>query len=76
MPQGTARERTALLGDAEIPDLWAIDLFDADGRWLARQPLDLTCPHALLDWGTDGLYLLNPQEDASVYRFEFTPAGA
>lgn len=73
VPQAAARVRTPLLGESEIPQLWAIDLYDADGRWLARQPLEIPCPHALLDWGPGGLYLLNPQEDAIVYRFEFTP---
>ena len=75
VPQGAARVRTPLLGESEIPEFWSIDLFDADGLWLARQPLDIPCPHALLDWGPEGLYLLNPQEDAIIYRFDFAPQG-
>jgi len=72
-PQGQARVRTVLLGGSEIPQLWSLDLFDSGGRWLARQRLDFPCPHALLDWGSDGLYLLNPEADAVVYRFDFNP---
>ncbi len=74
VPQSRARERTPLIGEAEIPDLWALDLFDRTGRWLARQPLAITCPRALLDWGPDGLYLINLEGDAAVYRFAFEPA--
>ena len=73
VPQGTARYRTPLFGESEIPELWAIELFDREGRWLSRQPLDFPCTNGVLDWESDGLYLLNPFGDAAVYRFEFRP---
>jgi hypothetical protein len=76
VPQGRARFRTPMFGEPEIPDRWAIELFDREGRWLARQPLDFPATHAVLDWCSDGLYLLNHQEDAMVYRFEFRPVGS
>ena len=57
----------------EIPMEWAVDLFDATGRWLARHSLGIDFPHALLDWGPSGLYILNPEGDATVRRFEVVP---
>ena len=57
----------------EIPQEWAVDLFDAGGRWLARHPLGIDYPHALLDWGPDGLYILNPEGDATIHLFEVVP---
>lgn len=57
----------------EIPQEWGVDLFDATGRWLARHPLGIDYPHALLDWGPAGLYILNPEGDATVRRFEVVP---
>ncbi|MFC1499649.1 6-bladed beta-propeller [Candidatus Zixiibacteriota bacterium] len=57
----------------EISQEWAVDLFDSDGRWLARHPLGIDYPHALLDWGPAGLYILNPEGDATVRRFEVVP---
>ncbi len=72
VPRSRARFRTPMFGEPEIPTEWAIDLFDRQGRWLARQPLDFPASRAALDWGTDGLYLLNVFEDAAVYRFQFT----
>ncbi|MCK4772333.1 MAG: 6-bladed beta-propeller [Candidatus Latescibacteria bacterium] len=59
--------------DEEISQGWAVDLFDATGRWLARHPLGPEYPMALLDWGPDGLYILNPYGDAAVHRFEVVP---
>ncbi len=73
VPRTTARFRTPMFGESEIPDEWSIDLFDSEGRWLARQPLDFPATNAVLDWCADGLYVLNPYEDAAVYRFEFEP---
>ena len=46
---------------------------DADGRWLSRHPLGTEFPHALLDWGPAGLYILNPDGDAVIYRYEVVP---
>lgn len=57
-----------------IEQEWAIDLFDAAGRWLARQPLEGRYGGAVLDWWEDGLYLLNPMEDATVRRFRVAVA--
>ncbi|MFO7769290.1 MAG: NHL repeat-containing protein [bacterium] len=51
------------------PSRWAIDLFDDAGRWLARYPTGEEMPAAVLDWGADGLYVINHQGDASVRRF-------
>jgi hypothetical protein len=59
--------------DDEIPQEWAVDLFDADGRWLARHQLGIDFPQAALDWGPAGLYILNPEGDATVRRYEVVP---
>ncbi len=59
----------------EIPQEWAVDLFDSTGRWLARHPLGIDFPQAGLDWGPAGLYILNPEGDAAVYRYEVVPPG-
>jgi hypothetical protein len=74
VPLSRARFRTPLFGEPEIPMEWAIELFDRQGRWLSRQPLDFPAAQAALDWESDGLYLLNFLEDAAVYRFRFNPA--
>jgi|GEM_PF-1261239 len=55
--------------EEEIEQEWGVDLFDSAGRWLARQNFGHHFPMAYLDWGPGGLYLINPQEDALVYRF-------
>jgi len=65
--------REGIEEEDEIPQEWAVDLFDATGRWLARHPLGIDYPHALLDWGPAGLYILNPEGDAAVYRYEVVP---
>ncbi len=57
----------------EILQRWGIDLFDADGRWLARQDLGTDYPLAALDWGSDGLYLINHSGDATVRRLRMNP---
>jgi hypothetical protein len=65
--------REGIEEEDEIPQEWAVDLFDATGRWLARHPLGVDFPHAMLDWGPAGLYILNPAGNAAVYRFELVP---
>ncbi len=60
----------------EIPQRWGIDLFDSDGRWLARQELGTDYPMAILDWGPGGLYVINANGDATVRRMRMkTPPG-
>ncbi len=59
--------------EEEIPQEWGIDLFDADGRWLARQELGTDCPRAVLDWAADGLYLIDRIGDATVRRLRMDP---
>jgi len=51
------------------PSRWAIDLFDGEGRWLARYPTGEEMPAAVLDWEADGLYVINHQGDGTVRRF-------
>lgn len=65
--------RPGIEEEDEIPQEWAVDLFDESGRWLARHPLGTDYPLALLDWGPDGLYVLNPYGDATIHRFEVVP---
>ncbi len=65
--------REGIEEEDEIPQEWAVDLFDAAGRWLARHPLGIDYPQASLDWGPAGLYILNPQGDATIHRFEVVP---
>ncbi len=55
--------------DERIPQTWALDLYDRAGRWLARQQMDETAGHALLDWGPDGLYLISSEGDGTVRRY-------
>jgi hypothetical protein len=57
----------------EILQRWGIDLFDSDGRWLARQDLGTDYPLAALDWESDGLYLINHTGDATVRRLRMNP---
>jgi hypothetical protein len=59
----------------EIPQQYAIDLFDRTGRWMGRHPLGEGFGSGVLDWWEDGLYLLNPMGDATIRRFEFEPPG-
>jgi len=54
---------------------WALDLYAASGEWLARQTMDEEIPFALLEWHEDGLYLLNPDGDATVRRFAVSSSG-
>lgn len=67
--------REGVAEDEEIPQEWAVDLFDRDGRWLARQPIGEEAALGLLDWGPDGLYLLSAEGDGTVrrYRVESPP---
>jgi len=65
--------REGIEEEDEIPQEWALDLFDAGGRWLARHQLGVEFPHASLDWGPAGLYILNPEGDAAVHRYEVVP---
>jgi hypothetical protein len=59
--------------DDRVPQEWAIDLFDSTGRWLARHPTGADFQAAFLDWWPDGLYVSNPEGDATVRRFEVVP---
>jgi len=61
--------REGVAEDEEIPQKWAIDLFDRAGRWLARQPMGEEAALGLLDWGPDGLYLLSAEGDGTVRRY-------
>lgn len=55
--------------DERRPEEWAVDLFDTAGRWLARQLMGSEVQMALLEWGPDGLYILNQAGDATVRRY-------
>ncbi|MFC1544106.1 hypothetical protein ACFL4Y_02515 [Gemmatimonadota bacterium] len=54
----------------EVERVWAIDLHDASGRWLMRHELGTGFEMPFLDWWQDGLYLCNPEGDATVRRLE------
>ena len=56
----------------ETERLWAIDLYDSTGRWLARHHLGTGFEMPFLDWWPDGLYLCNANGDATVRRLELT----
>lgn len=56
-----------------ILQTWALDLYDRAGRWLARQQMDESSKHALLDWGPDGLYLISSEGDGTVRRYSVKP---
>ncbi len=75
LPVTATDRREGIEEGDEIPQQYAIDLFDRTGRWLGRHPLGEGFGSGVLDWWEDGLYLLNPMGDATVRRFELTRPG-
>ena len=65
--------RTDIEEEDRILQTWALDLYDRAGRWLARQQMDESSKHALLDWGPDGLYLISSEGDGTVRRYSVKP---
>jgi len=53
-----------------VPQIWGVDIFDAEGRWLVRHTLGPDYSTPLVDWWEDGLYVINSYGDATVRRLE------
>ena len=70
---GEPDRQTGIEEEEMIPQPWALDLYDRMGRWLARQQMDESARHALLDWGPDGLYLISSEGDGTIRRYSVKP---